>query len=376
MLQAITAHSPSTTESLTTASLSAKSRRTDKTATNGESETGSDASVSAESRRSTVSQLAAAAMAAARDSSERREQGSVEDETTGMSGGDAGEKLSVGLVAVDDVSMVIAQFFKRYDDIGIPNDEDLDRFWVQDLSVFGPGRCAEGSDGIEAGDTDMILPAKGKGNDGIGRGAVLVPVWNATVEAVTEEIASTEDDNEDAGHDAEVDDDMPHSTVTDKLTRVTGVDDEDGCVTTGDGVTSVDDGRPVTDGEDIIVSDSISVERNDEMPHESTESQDEEVDQRQEFRETEKQQELKPRETEEEQLEESRDTDGEQEAELRDTDREKVTEWRDTDGQQVDEPCDTDGQQEADSSDVVRQKVSETRDTEDQRDAEPVSGQE
>ena len=276
--------------------MSAKSRRTDKTAPDGESETGSDASVSAESRRSTVSQLAAAAMAAAHDSSGRRrvnrEQGSVEDESTGMSGG---EKPRGGLVAVDDVSMVIAQFFKRYDDIGIPNDDDLDRFWDQDLSVFGPGRCAEGSDGVEAGDTDMILPAKGKGNDGTGRGAVLVPVWNATVEAVTEEIASTEDDNEDAGHDAEVDDDNPHSTVTDKLTSVTGVND--GCVTPGYSVTIVDDGPPALDSEGVVAADSISVERNAALQHDATEAQDDEVEQRQQFRETEEQQETESRET-------------------------------------------------------------------------------
>ena len=347
--------------------MSAKSRRTDKTALDGESETGSDASVSTESRRSTVSQLAAAAMAAAHDSSGRRrvnrEQGSVEDETAWISGGDAGEKTSVGLIAVDDVSMAIAQFFKRYDDIGIPNDDDLDRFWDQDLSVFDPDRCVEATDDIEAGDTDMILPAKGKGNDGTGRGAVLVPVWNVTVEAVTEEIASTEDDNEDAGHDAGVEDDNPHSTVTDQFTRVTGVDAEDGCVTTGDDATIVDDGRPVTDGDDIIVTDSISVEKNAEMPQDAIESQDEEVEQRVEFRETKEEEE--PHVTEEQ-----------QEAELRDMVRGKVTEWRDTDEQRVDEPCDTDEQREANSSEVDGQKVSETHDAEDQRDAEPVSGQE
>ena len=338
--------------------MSAKSRRTDKTAPDGESETGSDASVSAESRRSTVSQLAAAAMAAAHDSSGRRrvnrEQGSVEDETAWISGGDAGEKTSVGLIAVDDVSMVIAQFFKRYDDIGIPNDDDLDRFWDQDLSVFDPDRCVEATDDIEAGDTEVILPAKGKGNDGTGRGAVLVPVWNATVEAVTEEIASTEDDNEDAGHDAGVDDDNPHSTVTDELTRVTGVGDEDGCVMPGDGVTSVDDGQPALDGKDIIVTESISGGRSAALPHHVTESQDEEVDETEELRETEKQKELEPRETEEEEDEEPRERDEEE----------------------LEEPRVTDGEQEAELRDMNRQKVTETRDTEDQPDAEPVSGQE
>ena len=121
------------------------------------------------------------------------------------------------------------QFFKRYDDIGIPNDDDLDRFWDQELSVFG--RCVEGSDSIEAGDKVLMLPAKGIGSDGDGREIVPIPVQNATGEAETEIVVSTEDGHDDTGHDAEVDDDNPHSTVTDQLTTVIGDDAEDGCVT-------------------------------------------------------------------------------------------------------------------------------------------------
>ena len=119
-------------------------------------------------------------------------------------------------------------------------------------------------------------------------------------------LASTEDSHEDAVHDGGVDDDMPHSTDTGELTR-----DEHGCVTLGDGVTRVDDGQPALDGEDIIVTDSISVEKNAALQKES-----------------------ESRDPEEEELEEPRDTDGEQEAELRDSDRQQVTKWRDTDGQQ------------------------------------------
>ena len=309
MLQAITARSASTTESRTTASLSAKSRRTDKTATNEDSDTGSEATVSVGSRRSAVSQLAAAAMAAAGDSSGRRhlnrEQGRVEDESAGMAEGDAKEKTSGGMIAVDDVSMVIAQFFKRYDDIGIPNDDDLARFWDQDPPMFG--RCVVESGGIEAGDSEVMLPAEGKGTGGDWREAVPMPVEHAT-EAVTEVIVSTEEDHDDAGHDAGVDDIKPHSTDTDELTHVTVIN-EDGRVMPGDSATIVDYGQPALDAEDIIVSDSISVERNTALSHDSTESQDGEGEQMQKFRETEEQQELEPREMEGEKSEESLDTD-------------------------------------------------------------------
>ena len=318
LLQAITARSASTTESRTTASLSAKSRRTDKTSTNEESDTGSDATVSVGSRRSAVSQLAAAAMAAAPDSSGRRhlnrEQGRVEDESAGMAGGDAKEKTSGGLIAVDDVSMVIAQFFKRYDDIGIPNDDDLARFWDQDPSMFG--RCVMESGGIEAGDSEVMLPAEGKGTGGDWREAVPMPVEHAT-EAVTEVIVSTEEDHEYAGHDAGIDDIKPHSTDTDELVHVTGVDDEDGCDTYDAIYTIVDDGQPALDAEDIIVSDSISVGNNTALSHDSTESHDDDGEQRQE---TEEQQKLEPLEMGEEKSEESRDTDEQHVVESHDKD--------------------------------------------------------
>ena len=64
-----------------------------------------------------------------------------------------------------------------------------------------------------------------------------------------------------------------HSTVTDELTNVTGVNDM--CVTPGDSAT---DRLHWTVRKDIIAS----VERNAALPHESTESQDDDGQPREE----------------------------------------------------------------------------------------------
>ena len=336
-------------------------------------------------------------MAAARDKSTRRRQhrdhvvAACTEET--MSGGDvvisrggdgaeksADEKDADRHQFVAEDADVIAYFFQRYDNIGIPNDDDLDRFWEQGAPPSSDRFPAtEEKTEPEGADTKVKLTPEEKGTGDVGHETNRKPVEN---EAELEAKVCAEDVQGEIGRDASVDD-KSHSPDADMLTAVTGVMDGVMEVPEGGGTTNVDDAGTASKHDGVIPDDSASAGKGSEVQGNSEEPMGRDGYQDAESGDVEEQKEaelgdIASRDVEGHQEAESHDLEGKQESDSGDIEAQQEADSGNIEGQQGAESRDIGGQQEAESGNIEGQIEAESGDRGGQQEAESgdIEGQE
>ncbi|KAI0233886.1 hypothetical protein LSAT2_015875, partial [Lamellibrachia satsuma] len=300
-------------------------------------------------------------------------------------GGDGAEKSADGkdadrhqFVAEGAEADVIAYFFQRYDNIGIPNDDDLDRFWEKGAPPSSDRfQATEEKTEAEGADTKVKLTPEEKGTGDVGHETNRNPVEN---EAEVEAKVCAEDVQGEIGRDASVDD-KSHSPDADMLTAVTGVTDGVMEVPEGGGTTNDDDAGTAGEHDGVIPNDSASAGKGSEVQGNSAEpmvgdgDQDAESGDVEERKEAESgdvkgHQEAESHDLEGKQEADSADIEGQQEADSGNIEGQQGAESRDIEGQQETESGTIEGQQEAESGDIEGQQEVESGDIEGQQEAE------